>query len=47
MSCTREGELSVLKIEGKGLSQGAVIGKMRFYVAPVYEIDEGDYDDSR
>ena len=36
----------MLKIEGKGLSQGAVIGKMRFYVAPVYEIDEGDYDDS-
>jgi phosphotransferase system enzyme I (PtsI) len=36
----------VLKIEGKGLSQGAVIGKMRFYMAPVYEIDEGDYDDS-
>ncbi|MCR5747673.1 MAG: phosphoenolpyruvate--protein phosphotransferase [Lachnospiraceae bacterium] len=36
----------MLKIEGKSLSQGAVIGKMRFYRAPEYEIDEGDYDDS-
>ena len=36
----------MLKIEGKSLSQGAVIGKIRFYREAEYEIDEGDYDDS-
>ena len=36
----------MLKIEGKSLAQGAVIGKIRFYRTAEYEIDEGDYDDS-
>ena len=34
------------KIDGMSLSQGAVIGKIRFYREAEYEIDEGDYDDS-
>ena len=37
---------TVLRIEGKSLAPGAVIGKMRFYRAPEYEIDEGDFYDS-
>lgn len=36
----------MLKIEGKSLSQGAVIGKVRFYRETQYDIDEGDYEDS-
>lgn len=34
------------KITGKSLAAGAVIGRLKFYRAPEYEIDEGDYDDS-
>ena len=38
--------VSVKKIEGKSLAQGAVIGKIRFYSEANYDIDEGDYEDS-